>query len=383
VNRQYILGREPETGRSVAITVEAGLIVSVESAVQDCELWIAPGLIDLQVNGFHGFDLNSSEVSPETVSKLARALLATGVTTFAPTVITAPEPELLHRLSCIAKACVSDATAQRCIPYIHVEGPHISPLDGYRGAHPLESVRPPSLPEFDRWQDACNGLVGLVTISPHFPNSEEYISALVARGVYVSIGHTHASSAQIHAAVQAGARLSTHLGNGIASQLDRHLNPIWSQLADNRLTASFIADGQHLPADALKAMMQAKGPDKSILVSDLVALAGMPPGSYFTTVGGHVELTAEDRLQIDGSQLLAGAVLPLITCIGRAIKMTQRPLAEVLKMATEHPGRFAGNRGRLVPGERADIFRFRWNENAAILTIEDVWLAGDPISIAL
>jgi N-acetylglucosamine-6-phosphate deacetylase len=382
VSQLHISGREPATGRCITVTIEAGLIVSVEAAHQDCDLWISAGLIDLQVNGYRGLDLNSCAVSSETVSQLTRALLATGVTTFAPTVITAPESGILQRLACVAQACTSDSVARQCIPYIHVEGPHISPLDGYRGAHPLSAVRPPSLQEFERWQAACSGLVGLVTLSPHFPGSNEYISALVDRGIHVSIGHTHASPAEIHAAVQAGARLSTHLGNGIALQLDRHPNPIWSQLADDRLTATFIADGHHLPADALKAMVQAKGLDRSILVSDAVTLAGMPAGSYVAPVGGHVELTAAGRLQMAGSQILAGAVVPLITCVGRAMKMTQRPLAEVLKMATEHPGRFAGDRGRLIPGGRADIFRFHRNDETAILTIEDVWLAGQPMPIA-
>jgi N-acetylglucosamine-6-phosphate deacetylase len=219
----------------------------------------------------------------------------------------------------------------------------------------------------------------MVTLSPHFPGSEQYISALVDRGIHVSIGHTHASPAQIHSAARAGARLSTHLGNGIALQLDRHSNPIWSQLADDRLTASFIADGHHLPADTLKAMLQAKGLDRSFLVSDLVALAGMPAGSY-VGLGGAVELAAAGRLQMAGSRLLAGAVLPLITCVGQAIRMTGRSLAEVLKMATEHPGRFAGNRGRLVPGERADILRFRWTDETTSLTAEDVWLGGELMS---
>jgi N-acetylglucosamine-6-phosphate deacetylase len=382
VDQLHISGREPSTGKCITLTVEAGRIVSVNAAGLDCGLWISAGLIDLQVNGYHGLDLNDGGVTSDTVSQLTRALLATGVTTFAPTVITAPEPDILHRLACIAQARASDPVAGKCIPYIHVEGPHISPLDGYRGAHPREAVRQPSLQEFERWQAACDGLVGLVTLSPHFPGSVEYIHALVSRGVHVSIGHTHASSEQIHAAAQAGARLSTHLGNGIAPQLDRHPNPLWSQLAEDHLTAGFIADGHHLPADTLKAMVRAKGQEKSFLVSDTVALAGMPAGYYVAPVGGAVEITAEGRLQMAGSQLLAGAVVPLITGVSRTILMTQCSLAEALKMATEHPGRFVGGRGRLVAGERADIFRFSWTDEATPLTIEDVWLAGEPIPAA-
>jgi len=374
MGRKTISGREPITGKSITLTIDNGLIVSVDAAPRECDLWISAGLIDLQVNGYRGFDLNSDTMTSETVSALTRALLATGVTTFAPTIITAPEPKLLHRLSSIAQAYTYDLLANRCIPYIHVEGPHISPLDGYRGAHPLTAVRSLSLEEFDRWQAACDGLVGLVTLSPHYPNSVEYISTLVKRGVHISIGHTHASPTQIHAAVQAGARLSTHLGNGIALQIDRHPNPIWSQLADDGLTAGFIADGQHLSADALKAMIRAKGSDKSFLISDAVALADLPIEDSV------VEKRTSEEV---GGRLLAGALVPLITCVGRAIQMTGRSLGEVLLMATENPGRFAGDRGRLIPGARADIFRFRWTENATSLTIQDLWLDGEPMSLDL
>lgn len=219
----------------------------------------------------------------------------------------------------------------------------------------------------------------MVTLSPHFPESYEYIAALVHRGIHVSLGHTHSPHAQIQGAVRAGARLSTHLGNGIALQIDRHPNPIWSQLAEVQLTASFIADGHHLPAETLTALVRAKGLDRSILVSDAVALAGMPPGRYVRSIGGHVELTADGRLSMENTSALAGAVVPLITCVGRAARMTGRSLAEAIVMATENPGRFAADRGRFQPGERADIIRFQWNEQDSVATVKDVWLAGERV----
>ena len=220
-------------------------------------------------------------------------------------------------------------------------------------------------------------MVGMVTLSPHYDESEGYIAALVERGVHVSLGHTHASRPQIEAAVRAGARLSTHLGNGIALQIDRHPNPLWSQLADDQLTASFIADGHHLPAETLKAMISAKGHERSILVSDAVALAGMPPGRYDASIGGLVELSADGRLSMQGTSTLAGAVVPLMTCVERAVRMTARPLAQVLQMATENPGQFAGNRGTLAVGARADILRFHWDDETSHAVVKDVWLAGD------
>jgi len=218
--------------------------------------------------------------------------------------------------------------------------------------------------------------VGLVTLSPHFDQSDEYISALVSRGVHVAIGHTHASPEQIRSAVDAGARLSTHLGNGITQQIARHPNPIWSQLADDRLSASFIADGHHLPAETLKAMVRAKGLERCLLVSDTVALAGMPPGTYTAPVGGRVELSPSGRLSMEGTTTLAGAAIPLVHCIGEAVRMTAFSLPEVLSMATANPGRFARGRGLLQKGARADLIRFHWTGE---VSIHDVWLAGELV----
>jgi N-acetylglucosamine-6-phosphate deacetylase len=216
----------------------------------------------------------------------------------------------------------------------------------------------------------------MVTLSPHFSESVEYITALVKRGVHVAVGHTHASAEQIGHAVEAGARLSTHLGNGIAQQIPRHRNPIWSQLADDRLTATFIADGHHLPQDVLKVMLRAKGVERSVLVSDSVALAGMPAGTYTTPVGGRVELRPDGRLRVFGSELLAGSTASLAQCIGQVVRMTDMPLSDAIAMVTANPGRFAGGRGRLATGSRADLVRFRWNGE---VVIHDVWLGGERV----
>ncbi|KGM33979.1 N-acetylglucosamine-6-phosphate deacetylase, partial [Inquilinus limosus] len=290
-----ITGRDPATGRSLAVTIKDGRIAAIEDGPAGETAWLSAGLVDLQVNGFAGHDLNGGGLVPETVARLSAALRRDGVTTFLPTLITAPEASITAALAAIAEARAADPLIAHMIPAVHVEGPHISPEDGPRGAHPRDQVRPPDLAEFDRWQAACGGLVGLVTLSPHHDGAPDYIRGLTARGVLVAIGHTDASPAQIAAAVEAGAALSTHLGNGIAATLPRHPNPIWSQLAEDRLTASFIADGHHLPADVLKAMLRAKGLERAVLVSDAAALGGLAPGLYDQPVGGRVELTADGR----------------------------------------------------------------------------------------
>jgi len=376
MSARTITGRDPQSGRCIALLVEKGVIARVEECHEDSDLFLSPGLVDLQVNGCSGLDVNAPQLTREMITDLVDAMLSRGVTCFAPTIITAPDDSICHALSIIAEARQCQPRVAACIPFVHLEGPHISPLDGYRGAHPVDAVRPPSIAKFERWQHAAGGQIGMVTLSPHFNESTTYIAALVEQGVHVAIGHTHASPEQVQHAVDAGARLSTHLGNGIAPVIPRHRNPIWPQLADDRLTATFIADGHHLPPDVLKAMLRAKGVKRSMLVSDSVALAGMPAGVYTTPVGGRVELQPDGRLCVLGSELLAGATASLAQCIGNLVRVTGVPLHEALSMATANPGRFAGGRGQLKPGSRADILRFRWQD--AIL-VEDVWLAGEQI----
>ncbi len=373
-----ITGRDPQTGRSLSLLVEDGILTRVDASHEHTDLFVSAGLIDLQVNGCGGFDVNDPHLSEETILALVDVILARGVTTFAPTIITAPEEKICTALHVISEACRTHPRVASCISFVHVEGPHISPVDGYRGAHPSEWVRPPSIGEFHRWQHAGGGIVGIVTLSPHWPESPAYIAALCERGVHVSIGHTHASPEQIRLAVDAGARMSTHLGNGIAPELARHHNPIWAQLGDDRLTATFIADGHHLPLDMLRSMVRAKGVERTVLVSDSVALAGMPPGIYNTPVGGRVEMLAGGKLCVYGSELLAGSTASLAQCVSHMVNAAGVPLHQALAMATSNPARFVGGRGRLVPGSRADLIRFRWENE---MLIEEVWLAGERVEL--
>jgi N-acetylglucosamine-6-phosphate deacetylase len=299
-----------------------------------------------------------------------------GVTTFLPTLITASEEKIVHNLRIVAAARKADALLAHMIPCVHMEGPHIALEDGPRGAHPREQVRPPDLAEFMRWQAACGDLVGIITLSPHYAGACEYIHAVSQRGIHVSLGHTSATSEQIHAAATAGAKLSTHLGNGVANPLPRHPNLIWAQLADDRLTATVIADGHHLPTDTLRVMLRAKTASRAILISDLVALAGLPPGDYDTPVGGRVELHTDGRLNVAGTGFLAGATAALKDAVAFVASHTGFGLGDAVQMATNNPGRFVGGRGVLSVGASADLIRFSREEGSSSLTIEDVIVKG-------
>ncbi len=374
-----ITGRDPATGEGIAVSVRDGVIVAISAAEGAGDGYLTPGLIDLQVNGYAGIDLNDGKVDPERVIQLTRTMLCLGVTTYLPTLITASKEALLDALAAIAEARRMDGLSRQVIPGIHMEGPSVSPADGPRGAHPAAHVRPPSLEEFSHWQKASGGLIRLITLAPEHKGAVDYIRAVVAAGVHAALGHSAATPEEIFAAAEAGASLSTHLGNGVAGMMPRHPNLIWAQLAEDRLSASFIADGHHLPAETFKAMLRAKGLERSLLVSDCVALAGMPPGIYSQVVGGEVEVRSDGRISITGTPYLAGAGLPLIANVPIAMRMAGLSLAEALQLATMNPGRFVGGLGRLAPGQPADLLQFTPGAPGEPLQVHAVWKAGEEV----
>lgn len=370
-------GIDPRSQKGISIDILDGTIAAIRPAEKTDKSYLSTGLIDLQVNGFRGFDLNAGAVTEKIMLSLCEELLSVGVTTFLPTLVTASESAILQALEVIAKSRAGHRLIAEMVPGVHVEGPSISSMDGPRGAHPLAHVRPPSMAEFERWQTVSGNLVTMVTLAPELEGSIDYIKALSAKGILVALGHTAATPDEIHAAAAAGASLSTHLGNGAAAILPRHPNVIWAQLADDRLTASFIVDGWHLSADTFKAMLRAKGMERAFLVSDMVALAGMPAGLYEQSIGGTVEVSPEGRIGVAGTPYLAGASLPLSANVAIAAQMASLPLADALLLATRNPGRFVGGRGELDVGARADLIRFDWSQGDRALQVQEVWVHGE------
>lgn len=367
------------TGEAVDVTGEKA-ILSVEpllSPPQDLP-WLAPGFIDVQVNGFAGADYCAPTSSLDQIARSIRAQFATGVTRLLPTVITGT-----HEVMAGALARLAEARAQlpegEAIEGFHVEGPHISPEDGPRGAHPLAAVRPPDVDEFRRLQDAAQGGIKLVTLSPEWPQAPAFIERLVREGVVVSIGHTKATAAQIADAVSAGATMSTHLGNGAHSVLPRHPNYIWDQLAEDRLMASFIVDGIHLGPAFLKACLRAKGLDRSVLITDAVMPAMCPPGDYKL---GEVEVTLHppgDRVTLRGGARLAGSALRMDHGVRNLVRLVGIHLRDAVVMATSNPARAARIGGRLrglTPGDKADVVEFRWQEETRDIEILRTWVGG-------
>jgi N-acetylglucosamine-6-phosphate deacetylase len=363
------------------VEIEGGVIKAIEFAEHGERRWLCAGFVDLQVNGYAGHDLNGLTLDAATVRALCQALLKVGVTTFLPTIITAPESRIIAALRTIREACAQHPEVAAMVAGIHVEGPHIAPEDGPRGAHPAADVRAPAIAEFDRWQVAAGGLVKLVTLSPHWPESPVYIRHLVKSGVVVSLGHTSADAAQIAAAVDAGATLSTHLGNGSHALLNRRHNHLWPQLADDRLTAMFIADGHHLTAAQLKVMLRAKGLGRSLVVSDTVTLGGLAAGKYQSPIGGKVELRADGFLAIDDGtgNYLAGASLPMTAAIPVLVNQVGLTLGEAITLLTAAPGRIIGGGGVLAVGQPADLVAFHWDGSMVRPEVAGVWLRGRSV----
>jgi N-acetylglucosamine-6-phosphate deacetylase len=340
---------------------------------------LAPGFIDLQVNGFAGADYNSPDTAHEVIAHSLRAQFACGVTRLFPTVITGSEERITGSLRNLVKARATLVEGP-AMEAFHVEGPHISPEDGPRGAHPARWVRKPDIEEYKRWQDAAEGLVRLITIAAEWPEAPRYIEHVRGDGVVVSIGHTNSTGAQIRDCVAAGATMSTHLGNGAHAVMSRHPNYIWEQLAEDRLSPSFIADGIHVGEAFLKSCVRAKGVSNSVLVTDAVMPAGCEPGPYEL---GEVEvelLPPGDRVVMRGGTRLAGSALHMHDAVANVMKMTGVSLRDAITMVTINParvGRVGGRMRGLAVGDRADFVRFDVREGR--LRVLDTWLGGKQV----
>lgn len=377
---QTVTGRLPG-GPVVRVAISDGKILSVLEVGEGtgAEPFLSPGFVDLQVNGYGGLDVNSPEIEPGEVAALTRRLWAEGVTSYCPTVVTKGAEATERAVAAVAQVWEQFPDEGLSIPAIHVEGPYISSEDGPRGAHPKEHARDPNYEEFASWQRAANGRIGILTLAPELKGAPEFIARVVSEGVLVAIGHSAANSEQIKAAADAGARLSTHLGNGAHAIIPRHPNYIWDQLAEDRLTASLITDTHHLPAAVVKVMIRAKGRERIVIVSDSSYPGGMPPGIYERGFGaGALELRPDGRLGTLGTPYLAGSASSIRQCIAGAASMTGLSLAEVLPMATENPAALIGRNdlGRLAPGARADLVLFRYQGE---LTVEETIVAGRTV----
>jgi len=368
------------TGEPVRVEIRNGFIERIDEAgkIAGNKQFIAPGLIDNQINGYAGVDFSSDSLKEEDLLEAAKAIWSGGVTSFFPTLITNSHERLLRNFTTLSNALHGNSELRDSIPGFHLEGPYISPVEGYRGCHPEQYIRKPSWEEFSAYQTAAGGRIVEITLAPEVDGAMEFIRKCTREGLIIALGHTDADARQVLEAVKYGARLSTHLGNGAANFIHRHKNPIWPQLANELLTPTIIADGHHLLPEEIQVFYKVKGPQNLILTSDVMFLAGMPPGKY-TFLESEVVLTDDGLLYNPVLNCLAGASFPLKKGVENIMSFTGCSLTNAIIMASRNVADIfdLNDRGKLMRGMRADLILFERSGNR--MNIIKTWIKGKQV----
>ncbi len=350
------------------VSFDGELIASVdplETDVFDFDL-LAPGFVDLQVNGIGGIDVATAD--GEDWVALGRALLSQGVTTWCPTLVTAPDKDTEQACNRISAAMNVASSDLPDIAGAHLEGPFIT----VPGAHRVEHVR--STVE-SRWFERLGPVVKVVTLAPELPGARQAIGQLAANQVLVSLGHSACTAEVAHDAADAGARLVTHLGNATGSFHQRAPGLLGAALTDGHLAVSLIADLEHVHADLIRLAFAAKPPGRVVLVTDSVAAGARTVGPV--ALDGVSEPGAAARLA-DGT--LAGSVLTMERAVSNAVTTAGIGAADAIRAASTTPAELLGlgDRGAIAVGRRADLVGLNWEERDGepALRVDAVWLGG-------
>jgi N-acetylglucosamine-6-phosphate deacetylase len=297
---------------------------------------------DLQVNGYGGIDFNQDDLSADGLRRACERLEADGVAGILATIITDDLLRMARRLSNLVRLREQDPLAKRLIVGLHIEGPFISPVQGYRGAHPADAIRPADVNEMQLLLDAGGGLVKLVTLAPEQDSGAKVTRLLASQRVRISAGHTDASLDQLRTAIDAGLTLFTHLGNGCPMQMHRHDNIVQRVLSlSDRLQVMFIADGVHVAYLALRNYLRLCGTDNTIVVSDAIAPAGLGPGRY--TLGRWDLLIGADMVARapDGSHFV-GSAITMKQAYANLIEHIGLSESDATKLTRDNPMRAVG-----------------------------------------
>lgn len=382
--QSVIEGIHYKTGEPVRVTVQNGLISKIEAIKGDkkpnSEVYISPGFFDNQINGFAGvsFGFGGGELTQEGIYKATKALWERGVTSYLPTLTTNSKEIFVKNFSILASV-KDDEELLGSIPGYHLEGPYISPVDGFRGAHSKRFVRKPDWNEFMDIYKASGEDILTVTVAPEIDGVMEFIKNCTDLGIVISLGHHNGNAKQIAEAVQNGAKTCTHLGNGCANMINRHENPLWPQLSNDELMISIICDGFHLRPEQIRVFSKAKGYDKTIITSDVTMYAGLEPGIYKNIDGDDIELTVDGKIQYPAQQVLAGSASSIDKGVGHAMKVTGCSLADAVKMASANPAKLYGlnDRGTMEVGKRADLILFTLDDS--MVDVKKTYVKGELV----
>ena len=330
--------------KELMVIEEKGSGIEITRSAGDAEtdILVSPALFDIQVNGFKGIDFSKGDLELEEALELIEEMRRHGVAYLCPTVLTSSPERMRKAFSNLSRLCDESRILEEAFVGFHMEGPYISSEEGPRGAHDPRWARDPNWDEFLSFQDAARGRIRIVTLAPEREGALSFIEKATREGVVVAIGHTGASPCKIRDAISAGAKLSTHLGNGAHALLPRHPNYIWEQLASDELYASIIADGYHLPPSVVRCFIRCKGIKRTILISDIVPLGGMPPGIYRAEDGREIEVSGEGKISLAGTPYLAGSGTTLDKCIVKAADFAGIEIPDAIDMASVNPARLLG-----------------------------------------
>ncbi len=263
-------------------------------------LQLVDDYVDLQVNGFQGIDFNQPTTTVAQLRAAAEAMRAEGVRRALPTIITGSLEEMCACIRTIAQAIAQDPECGELFAGIHVEGPFISRVPGYIGAHPPQHARASDLAAMEQLIASGSGLVKLVTIAPEIDVDGALTRYLAERGIVVAAGHTDASLDDLDRCIAAGLRLFTHLGNGCPPEMHRHDNIIYRALSrSDQLYFTLIADGFHVPSMLFELLLRWVPLDHLAVVSDAISAAGLGPGTY--RLAGREVSVGEDKAARDPS----------------------------------------------------------------------------------
>lgn len=299
-----------------------------------------PGFVDLQVNGYKGVDFSSPDLTEERFIFACKELIRKGTVVFLPTVITSSKQVYEKNLKLIADAMKYEDLKNH-IPGIHLEGPFILGEDGARGAHNSEWIREPDIRFFDQLVEWADGNVKLITIAAELEGSEALCRHATDLEITVSLGHQMADETDLKKLVDSGAKVLTHLGNGIPQKIDRHENPIWAGLSNDDLKAMMITDGHHLPPSLIKTIIRSKGVSNVIVVSDASPIAGLSPGKY-TTLGNEVVLEKSGQLYNPETGYLVGSSSLMIECMNYLNSLQMLDRKELIDVGFYNPLRLIG-----------------------------------------
>lgn len=382
MNSGSITGRFLRTGATINVVWRDGIITSVQPA-DDSEktsnLWLAPPLVDLQVNGYAGVDFQQDDLTIEQLFHAVRALRRDGCTRFLFTLVTDHWPAMLARLKPARFLVAADPELRSAIVGWHIEGPFLSGEPGYCGAHDPAKMMDPKPAHIEELRRAAGDDPLLLTLASERTGAIETIRRANQLGMKICLGHTNATATQIEQAVDAGASGFTHLGNACPQLLDRHDNILWRVLDTPGLSVSLIPDRHHVSPALFRLIHRALKPFQIMHTTDAMAAAGLPSDTMRSVTLGNLQLEvgADGIVRQPGRTNFAGSSLTPIEGVFRAARMTGRPWQDMWLASSLRPAEFMGWTSELKAGQAADFCVLSMTESGDLDHFEVVVKGGE------